>query len=130
VDPIIADRYGLRAEPRTEGRRRRVVIAAAVAIVVAVGLVAWAAFSREDSVSWLDRGVSTTADTATVTFQVSLPRGAQATCTVRVVNEVRLEVGRTDVVVGPSDETVIRGQVTMRTSEPAVDGGVRDCVRR
>ncbi len=128
--PIIADRYGRRRDPvRT---RRSLLAVLAVFVVTAVGFAVWVATERgRTALTWTELGVDVAGDeAATLTFQLSLPPGRQAICTVRVVNEVRTEVGRRDVVVGPARTGVVRTTVEMRTSERATAGGVRDCVLR
>lgn len=130
MSSILADRYGRRGDQvRT---RRRLIAALVVFVVLAVGFAAWVAVERSrTALTWTELGITVPSDdSATVTFQVDLPAGAQAVCTVRVVNEVRTEVGRRDVVLGPSSGEVIRTEVRLRTSERASAGGVRDCVRR
>lgn len=127
---IIADRYGRRSDP---ARARRRLVAALVAFVVAaVAFAAWVAIERgRTALTWTELGVTVQSDTAaTLSFQVDLPPRVQAVCTVRVVNEVRTEVGRRDVVLGPSSGGVVRADVRLRTTERATGGGVRDCVQR
>lgn len=129
-ESIIADRYGRRAHPV----RTRRVLAAALAVFV-VGFLAFAVWvvyrQSQDAVTWTDLGVEVVADdAATVTFQVNLPPGATAVCAVRAVNEIRTEVGRRDVVVGPSPSGIERVEARLRTTERADGGGVRACVLR
>ncbi len=126
---IIADRYGRRDDPvRT---RRILVIALVVFVLAASSFAAWVALGRQDGVTWIDRGVEVLADdVATVSFQVSLPPGAQAICQVRAVDRTRADVGRQDVVVGPSTTGVVDLTVRLRTTQRADGGGVRTCVLR
>jgi hypothetical protein len=128
--PIIADRYGRRRSPTRS--RRSLLAVLAVFVLAGVGFATWIAVDRSRSaLTWIELGVDVAGDdAATLTFQISLPPGREAVCTVRVVNDVRTEVGRRDVVVGPSATGVVRTAVTMRTTERASAGNVRDCVLR
>ena len=65
-----------------------------------------AAGRSRGNVEWTELGMdnaSLTPGSATFEFQLSLPPGRQATCTVRAVNDRMTEVGRKDVVLGPTD---------------------------
>lgn len=129
-DHIIADRYG-RADRDPARTRRGLTVALLVFVVLAVGLAAWAALARGRTATWIDLGVTVRDDSeATVAFQVGLPADRQAVCTVRVVNAVHADVGRRDVTVGPDASGLVRTEVTLRTSERATAGGVRDCTLR
>jgi hypothetical protein len=125
---VLAERYGRPADPARN--RRHLVIAAVVLLALAVVFVAWAAAARSRSnLSWTDLGLASVSDSsATVTFQLSTPPGRRATCTVRVVNQGLVEVGRRDVVLGPSDTGHVRTSVTLRTTQLASGGGVKSCV--
>lgn len=129
ADPsIIADRYGRRSA--SSASRHRTVILFGVLIAALVGFAAWTALdSSRDQVTWSDLGVDVRADdTAVVRFQVELTPGRSAICAVRVVNDVRTEVGRRDIRIGPSADGVIRTETTVRTTERGDGGGVRTCV--
>jgi uncharacterized protein (DUF58 family) len=125
---LLAERYGRSTDPN---RTRRWAMIALVALVVAgVAFVVWAAASRSRvNLSWTDLGVEEVSDaSATVTFQLSLPPDRRATCTVRAVNQGLVEVGRRDVVVGPSQTGQVRTRVTLPTTQKASGGGVKACV--
>ena len=128
----VAERYGRSpADPR---RTRRLLIGAFAAFTaLGVGFAGWVGLHQAGrTVTWTDQGFVGPPDDAhaTVSVQVTLPAGASAVCTVRAVNAVQTEVGRADVVVGPSASGVVRLAVPLRTSELATAGGVKACVRR
>jgi hypothetical protein len=127
---LLRERYG-RSE-RAAVPRRAVVIALVVFTVMAVAFAAWVAVDRSrTALQWTELGVSVQGpDQATLTFQLSLPPGSRALCAVRLVNDARTEVGRREVLLGPSETGRVRTSVTMRTTEPATAGEVRACVRR
>jgi hypothetical protein len=129
---LLAERYGRPADPVRV--RRRLMVTLVVFVTVAVAFVVWAAAARgRGNVEWTDLGLdqaTLTPERATFTFQLALPAGDQAICTVRAVNERRTEVGRKDVVLGPSESGRLRTSVTLRTTERAAGGGVKACVLR
>jgi len=128
---MLARRYGRSrrsADPAVT--RRRLMVSLVVFVVLGVGFAAWAAAGRgRGDVAWTDLGLSQVSDTSvTVSFQLALPPGRTATCTVRAVNEGLVEVGRRDVVLGPSGNGQLRTTVTLRTTQRATGGGVKACV--
>lgn len=128
---MLAQRYG---RPRRTGdptvTRRRLMVALVVFVIVGVTFAAWAAAGRSrGDVSTTDLGLREATDSSvTIDFQVSLPPDRKAICTVRAVNEGLIEVGRRDVVVGPSSTGQLRTTVTLRTTQRAAGGGVKSCV--
>jgi hypothetical protein len=104
----------------------------AVFVVAVLGFAGWVSLERSRSgVNWIELGVVPHGSrSATVSFQVSLPSGRSAVCTVRAVNDALTEVGRTDVVVGPAPTGQVRLSTTVRTAETATGGGVKACVVR
>ncbi|GAA1710920.1 hypothetical protein GCM10009809_04110 [Isoptericola hypogeus] len=130
-DPSIstppADRYGTRPA-RRPGRGRTVAIVAA--LVAAVVLVAWFSFeqSRSNPVSYEDVGFDVLGpEQVDVTFQVHMPPGTTAVCTVEALAPSYAQVGTVDVPVGPSDQTTSTYTVQVRTSEEATSGVVAGC---
>ncbi len=127
---LLAERYGRSTDPLAN--RRRLTAVFVVFVVVAVAFMAWAAAGRSrGNVEWTELGMdnaSLTPGSATFEFQLSLPPGRQATCTVRAVNDRMTEVGRKDVVLGPTDSGRLITNVTVRTVELAAGGGIKACV--
>jgi len=125
-----ADRYGDR--PRSATVRRRLIVAFVAFAAAVMALAAWAAVERyRTGISWIELGLTARDETsATLTFQVSMPAGRTAVCTVRAVNEGLAEVGRQDITVGPSQEGSIRVTATIKTSERASAGSVKTCIQR
>ncbi len=125
---LLAQRYGL---PTGAKRSRSTLMVLLVAfVVIGVAFAVWGAASRDRAnVYSTDLGLSeVSVDSVTVTFQISLPAGRTAACTVRAVNVGLVEVGRKDVRVGPSESGQVRTSVTLRTTERADGGGVKACV--
>jgi hypothetical protein len=123
------ERYGRRAPGRG-----RTVLVAAVALVAVAGI-AWAVWAatglaratvtvHEVTVDASDPGL------VRLSFEVSLPRGRTAVCSVRATDANGAVVGWADVVI-PRVESGAGGAATeIRTSLPATGGGVRDCIAR
>lgn len=121
-----ADRYG-RAGTRP-GRRGRVAAWAAIAAAVAV--TAWLAVAqyRDNPVTADVVGFDVVGpEQVDVEFQVSMPPGTTAVCTVEALSETYAQVGTLEVPVGPSDRRTTRYAVTVRTSELATTGVVERC---
>jgi hypothetical protein len=122
-----ADRYGTRPA-RTVGTRGKVAIA--VALAAAVGVTAWFAAEQTrsdpvsaDVVSFHAPGP----EQIDVTFQVHMPPGTTAVCTVEALAPSFAQVGTLEVPVGPSEGTTSTYSVTVRTSEEATTGVVDGC---
>ncbi len=122
------DRYG--AAPRRMSRRTATVLAVA-AITLAVALIALITFGNPQKVAWQDAAFKVQGDAAvTVTFAVTMKPGTTAVCTVQALNIRFSEVGRVDVVVGPSKDKVVTSTVTIPTSERANTGTVKACAEK
>lgn len=122
-----ADRYGARG-PRRTGRARTVAIVAG--LVAAVAVVAWFAIeqNRATPVSYDVVGFEVQGPERTdITFQVHMPAGTTAVCTVDALAESYAQVGTLDVPVGPSDSSTSTYTVEIRTSEEATTAVVADC---
>ncbi len=130
-DALLAERYGRR--PRNPARRRLALwVTLATFVVVAVVFIGWASLARvRGDVDVVDMGMSDVrTDSATFTFQVTVPPGVPVVCTVRAINVALLEVGRTDVELAATPTGRTKTSVTVRTVERAEGGGVKSCVRR
>ncbi len=132
-DPSIstppADRYGTPAPRRRTGRGRTVAIAAALAAAVAV--VGWFTVeqNRDEPVSYDVVGFEVQGPEQTdITFQVHMPAGTTAVCTVDALAPSYAQVGTVDVPVGPRDSATSTYTVAIHTSEEATTAGVTDCV--
>jgi uncharacterized protein DUF4307 len=119
------DRYGRSTSPV----RRRVAIAAAVLVVLAaVSWFAWAAYSGRSSATGADVGFVVVDDgTVRVTFDVTKPKDATATCTVEAMDTGFSVVGTVRVTVGPATHGVTRETATVRTTNRATTGRVTSC---
>lgn len=105
-------------------------MAIGAALAAAVGLAAWFAVeqTRRDPVSFDVIGFSVQGpERIDVTFQVHMPPGTAAVCTVDALAESFAQVGTIDVPVGPSEERTTQHTVTVRTSEEATSGVVDRC---
>jgi hypothetical protein len=122
-------RYGR----RPPGRRRVALVV--VLALVAAGAVAWAVWA----VAGLSRASvsvgQVTVDASDpalvrVSFDVSVPGGRSAVCSVRATDAAGVVVGWADVRVAPAGSGAGTASVAVRTSMPASGGGVRDCIAR
>ncbi len=103
-----------------------------------VAFAAWSALRRAGSdVHSSDIGVrAVDPGTAEVTWSVHPPVGRGAVCTVRALNARIDEIGRLDVEVSAEqvrrdgDAGTLLLTTRLRTSEPAVGGGVKACLAR
>ncbi|MBO0611169.1 DUF4307 domain-containing protein [Myceligenerans salitolerans] len=132
-DPL-ADRYGRPArETGPSGRPRLSVgarIAIAAALAVGVAGAAWFAWSdaQRNPVSFRDVGFSVeSAELVSVTFDVMMPPGTTAVCTVTALNPSYAEVGSLDVEVGPDERDAVRVTADVRTTQEATTGIVDRC---
>lgn len=122
-----ADRYGARPR-RALGTRGRV--AAVAVLAAAVGVTAWFAVEQTRSEPVTAEVVGFDApgpEQIEVTFQVHMPPGSTAVCTVEALASSYAQVGTLDVPVGPVDATTSTHTVTVGTSEQATTGVVEDC---
>lgn len=106
----------------------RVAVGAALAAGVAIA--AWFTIvdTRRDPVTFTDVGFSvTSAEEVDVTFDVSMPPGTEAVCTVTALSRNFAEVGAVDVEVGPDEAATTRHTVTIATTELATTGVVDHC---
>ncbi len=118
-------RYG-----RATTRRTRLLVAAAVAVLVlvAVGWFAWAAYESRSSATGTDVGYHVVDDASVqVTFDVTKPQHASATCVVQALDSGFAVVGSVRVTVGPSPHDVVRRTATVRTTNRATTGQVTSC---
>lgn len=105
-------------------------IAVALALAAGVALAAWFTIvdTQRDPVTFTDVGFSvTSAEAVDVTFDVSMPPGTEAVCTVTALSKNFAEVGAVDVEVGPESERTTRHSVTVATTELATTGLVDRC---
>jgi hypothetical protein len=125
-----AGRYG-DAQPvgrRPLGRGAKVAIGAALAAAVAG--VAWFTFSQQQAnpVSYDEVGFHVNdAESVDVTFQVHMPPGMTAVCTIEALAPSYAQVGTLDVEVGPSPDRTSVYEVTIGTSQLATSGVVAGC---
>jgi hypothetical protein len=118
---------GVRPRPKLSVGAR---IAVAAALAAGVALAAWFTIvdTQRDPVTFTDVGFSVTSPEAVdVTFQVSMPPGTEAVCTVTALSQSFAEVGAVDVEVGPDEARTTRHTVTVATTELATTGVVDHC---
>ncbi|MDM7990545.1 DUF4307 domain-containing protein [Arthrobacter sp. zg-Y877] len=122
----LANRYGA---PKRRLTRRTRVIAAAAAVIAAVGAAAWMNVpSSTGTVTSKDVGFSFPAeDRVIVDFKVDKSAGSTAACAVQALNESYAVVGWKTVVLGPDAPDSSSQHLELRTDSPAVTGGVYSC---
>jgi hypothetical protein len=121
---------GVRPRPKLSVGAR---IAVAVALAAGVAGAAWFTIvdTQRDPVTFTDVGFSVTSPEAVeVTFDVSMPPGTEAVCTVTALSKNFAEVGAIDVTVGPDEARTSRQTVTIATTELATTGIVDHCDQR
>jgi hypothetical protein len=119
------DRYGRAGSPR---RRRLLVAGLAVLVLAALAWFAWAALSGRQSATGTDVGFLVVDDgTVRVTFDVTKPQDATASCTIEALDTGFSVVGTVAVRVGPADQGVVRRTATVRTTNRATAGRVVSC---
>jgi hypothetical protein len=121
-------RYG-----RTPQRRRRAVIVAvlvgAAVLATAVVWVVWVGlFTPGAAIDNQDVGYShVDASTLSITEQISADPGTRVTCSFEAVDEKFAIVGWKVVDIPPSTARTFTHTVTVRISQPAVNGTVGGC---
>jgi len=133
----LANRYGRSQRPGPTFWTRWGRWVAAAALVLAVGVVAWlTASATSRTLDWKDVGFEISSPTrASVTFQLTKDPEDTVECAIQVLSEQYAVVGWRTVVIGPQDETgsglpsdrTRYYDVTLRTDELGVNGGVNSC---
>jgi hypothetical protein len=121
---------GVRPRPKLSVGAR---IAVTLALAAGVAIAAWFTIvdTQRDPVTFTDVGFSvTSAEAVDVTFDVSMPPGTEAACTVTALSKNFAEVGAVDVEVGPDSTRTARHTVTIATTELATTGVVDHCAVR
>ncbi|MEG3614485.1 DUF4307 domain-containing protein [Isoptericola haloaureus] len=130
-----ADRYGTAGPAGGSARRggplgRGAKAAIAAALTAAVAGTAWFATLRQaddpvahDMVSFDVLGP----EEIEVTFQVHMPVGTTATCTIEALAPSYAQVGTLDVPVGPAQTRTSAYEVTVGTSQEATSAVVAGC---
>ncbi|GAA1861291.1 DUF4307 domain-containing protein [Myceligenerans crystallogenes] len=133
TDPL-AERYGRSARGADPSGRRPLTTGARVAIGAALAagvlVAAWFAWSdaQRNPVEYQEIGFSIeSAEQVTVTFDVMMPPGGAAVCTVKALAPNYAEVGSLDVRVAPSDTGSQRLTAEVRTTSEATTGVVDNC---
>ncbi|MBL0888199.1 DUF4307 domain-containing protein [Myceligenerans indicum] len=133
TDPL-AERYGRPARGTGPSGRPRPSVGARIAIAAAltagVAGAAWFAWSdaQRNPVSHQEVGFSIEGpEQVSVTFDVMMPPGMTAVCTVTALNPSYAEVGSLDVEVGPDERDSIRVTADVRTTQEATTGVVDHC---
>jgi hypothetical protein len=121
------DRYGRGPAGLRRGARAAIV----AALAIAVALVAWIAVAQYRTSPVTADVVSfrvTSAEQIEVDFQVSMPTGTTAVCTVEALSPSFAQVGSLQVPVGPSTTGTTRYAVTVRTTQKADAADIQGCV--
>jgi len=110
-------------------RSRRTMILAWSGVGLLVAAAMWFGWNQaQQPVRWSDVGFSIDSPTeATATFEVYLYTDADATCTLRALNENFAEVGIAEVPVSRADGAQQRVTETMATTELATAVEVKYC---
>jgi hypothetical protein len=117
-------RYG-----RTVPSQRKMVIVGTVLVILLTAWVTWATLGSGNPVTFSRLSQHVVGQTRTdVTFQISMPPGERAICTVRALNAGRTPVGTVDLPVGPSADRSFSVTVRVPTMEQATVGDVKACV--
>jgi hypothetical protein len=101
-----------------------------VALAAAVGAVGWytAVQQQASPVEYEDIGFDVVdAEHVDASFQVHMPPGTRAVCTVDALSPSYAQVGTLDVEVGPADTRTSAYEVTVGTSEEATTATVVGC---
>ncbi|ANC32784.1 DUF4307 domain-containing protein [Isoptericola dokdonensis] len=125
-----SDRYGKARRPATGGSGRGRKVAIGVALAAAVGAVGWytAVQQQASPVEYEDIGFDVVdAEHVDASFQVHMPPGTRAVCTVDALSPSYAQVGTLDVEVGPADTRTSAYEVTVGTSEEATTATVVGC---
>ncbi len=124
----VPDRYG-----RGKASRRDRILAwsaGGVAVVIAVVVLLWISIDRlSESITAQEVGFEVAEDEASVDviFDLTMPRGREAVCTLEALDARYGQVGLLDEQVGPYPDRVNRVTITVTTSAPPVTGLVRSC---
>lgn len=124
----LTDRYG----PQRDGRssRRTTLIVATTLAVLATAFLAWVISDmigptvETQEVSFV---VAEDQASVEVTFDITMPVGSQADCTLESLDTNFGQAGLLDVRLGPFDTQVTRISETIHTSAAPVTGNVRSC---
>jgi len=125
-------RYGRRRDPVYQ-RRRRWVTWIIGALVVALGFMIAVKLYRQYAQAPYEVTIVNVRDISetgvTVTFDVTVPQGGSATCTVQGHTRDGLLVGRAEVDAVPVDatQTTIRVTYTLETTQRPMTGEVPGC---
>jgi hypothetical protein len=123
------ERYGRRAAG--VARARWVKVVAVTAIAGAVAVAAWFAFAQSDGSPVTAEVVSfhvINSERMDVTFQVSMPAGSTAVCTLGALAQDFAQVGSHEVTVGPSTAGTAQYAATVQTSSLAVAATIDGCI--
>jgi len=105
-------------------------VAVALALAAGVAIAAWFTIvdTQRDPVTFADVGFSVVSpEEVEVTFDVSMPPGTEAVCTVTALSKNFAEVGAVDVEVAADPARTTRHTVTIATTELATTGVVDHC---
>lgn len=117
-------------QPAMTPRSRQIVVALTLAVAIAA-VTAYALFKSPNAVTVQVIAFNVHPTRADLTFDITKPYEAQATCVLRARDRTQAVVGRvTGYVVGPQADhhRRTRHTVTIPTSGPAVTAEVESCV--
>ena len=125
-----SDRYGSTGRPPRTGSGRGRKVAIGVALAAAVAAVGWYTVVQQQAapVDYEDIGFTVVdAEHVNASFQVHMPPGTRAVCTIDALSPSYAQVGTLDVEVGPADTRTSAYEVTIGTSEEATAATVVGC---
>lgn len=122
----LSDRYGRAGNPK-----RQLNIVIALASLLLVGFLAWAAYfalASSNQIKHRDLSYEILSPTsARVVFEVTRPGGREANCSVQVLNQSFAVVGYKQVKIAPSTNQTEVVEVLVNTTELGVTGLVDAC---
>lgn len=128
-ESVLSRRYG--APPDARRRRRTLWLLGSVLALLAGAFLTWVIVDElsSPSVSTQDVDFDVAADqrSVDVIFDITMPPGTEADCTVEAVDANFGQVGLLDVRLGPFESQVNRVTITVATSADPVLGKVDSC---
>lgn len=119
------DRYGTAS---SAARRRTGIAVLAVVVIAVLAWFGWAAYRGREAATGTDVGFVVVDDgTVRVTYDVTKPKDATATCTVEAMDKGFAVVGTVQARIGPAAHGVVRQTTTVRTTNRATTGRVTAC---
>lgn len=110
------------------GRAPIWILATLVVAVLTIGAIWWGLASTVGKPNWMEVAWEVKDDrTVEVRYQVSKPPDMTVRCTIEAQGKDHALVGSAEVVIGPQSARETLHTTTVRTTLPAVRGGIRTC---